>query len=700
MKRILNLVLGLGLIAGFANPALAGPATIQWDKWGVPHIQADNQEQAMKAFGWAQMEAHGDLILTLYGRARGRAAEYWGEAYIASDTVIRQLGIPARGREWAAALPTDQRRKLDAFVAGMNAYARAHPERIAADKRAVLPIVSADPLMHLQQIVHRTFIAGSTIGMAMKVPLADVSSAKPEALPNGSNGYAIAPSRSADGHAMLLMNPHLPWSDLYTWFEAQLSFPSSNAYGAAEVGMPFLGIAFGEQGGWTHTVNQFDGADLYALTLDGDRYRFDGGWRPLERSVETLKVRGADGRLTDRALVIERSVHGPVIRREGQKGLALRIAGFDCFGMLQQYWDMAAAKDAGEFEAASSRMQMPFFNTVYASRKGSLYYLYGGRFPDRKQGDHAFWGGIIPGDRSEFLWNKTLPYSAIPHFRDPPGGFIQNANDPPWATASPAVLDPRDFAAHVAPPEVMDWRAQHSLRQILADTSISFDDLVAMQRSNRLEFADRILPDLLAAARISGDADVVEAVRVLTSWDHAAHTDSRGTVLFAEWERRMRAHGGNSVYATQWDPNRPLATPAGLADPTMAVRFLAEAAAAVKARYGRIDIAFGEAIRLRRGAHDLPASGGPVHLGSFRATWSSTAPDGKEVVSGGDSFVAIVSFGDRLRASGLLPYGNTSREDSVHAGDQLDLFSNEKLRKIYFYPEEVRENTERTEVIR
>jgi acyl-homoserine-lactone acylase len=686
-------------MAGLASPAVAKPAAINWDKWGVAHIQADNQEQAMKAFGWAQMEAHADLILTLYGRARGRAAEYWGEPNVASDTIIRQLGIPARGREWAAALPADQRRKLDAFVAGMNAYAKAHPERIAPDKRSVLPIVSADPLMHMQQLIHRTFIAGSTIGMAMKVPLADAASAKPQALPNGSNGYAIAPSRSADGHAMLLMNPHLPWSDLYTWFEAQLTFPSSNAYGAAEVGMPFLGVAFGENGGWTHTVNQYDGADLYALTLDGDRYRFDGGWRQLERSVETLKVRGADGKLTDRALVIERSVHGPIIRREGQKALAIRIAGFDCFGMLQQYWDMAAAKDVGEFEAASSRLQMPFFNTVYASKKGNIYYLYGGRFPDRKQGDHAFWGGIIPGDRSEFLWKETLPYSAIPHFRDPPSGFIQNANDPPWASTSPAALDPRNFAAHVAPPEIMDWRAQHSLRQILADESISYDELVTMQRSNRLEFADRILPDLLAAARDSKDTNVIEAARVLAAWDHATHTESRGAVLFVEWERRMRAYGGTSVYATQWNPNHPLATPAGLADPTKAIVFLAEAAVAVKARYGRIDIAFGEANRLRRGTHDLPASGGPVHLGSFRATWSAPAPDGKEVISGGDSFVAIVSFGEKLRATGILPYGNTSREDSPHTGDQLDLFSKEELRQIYFYPEEVRENTERTETI-
>ena len=700
MKRIFNFIFGLGLMAGAAHPALAEPATIQWDKWGVPHVQADDQEQAMKAFGWAQMEAHTDLILTLYGRARGRAAEYWGEPYVESDTVIRQIGIPARGREWAAALPVDQRRKLDAFVAGMDAYAKAHPARISPDKRAVLPIVSADPLMHMQQIIHRTFIAGSTIGMAMKMPLADTSSAKPETSPNGSNGYAIAPSRSADGRPMLLMNPHLPWGDLYTWFEAQLSFPSSNAYGAALVGMPFLGIGFGENGGWTHTVNQFDGADLYALTLDGDRYRFDGGWRQLERSVETLKIRGADGKLTDHALVMERSVHGPIIRREGQKALAIRIAGFDCFGMLQQYWDMAAAKDVGEFEAASSRMQMPFFNTVYASKKGNIYYLYGGRFPDRKQGDHAYWGGVIPGDRSELLWKETLPYTAIPHFRDPPGGFIQNANDPPWATASPAMLDRRNFAAHIAPPEVMDWRAQHSLRQLLADDSISFDDLVAMQRSTHLELADRILPDLLGAARASKDVNIVEAARVLTAWDREAHPESRGAVLFAEWERRMRAHGGSSVYAMQWDPGHPLATPAGLADPTGAVGFLGEAAAAVKARFGRIDVAFGEAIRLRRGTHDLPASGGPVQLGSFRATWSMPAPDGKEVVSGGDSFVAIISFGDRLKATGILPYGNSSHEDSPHVGDQLDLFSKETLRQIYFYPEEVRDNSERTEIVR
>lgn len=697
----INLIrLALAASSILATPAMAAPAQISWDNWGIPHIQADSEEAALKAFGWAQMEAHGDLILNLYGRARGRAAEYWGETRLDSDKLILQLGIPERAVQWSAALPGDQKRKLDAFVAGMNAYARAHPEKIGTDKRAVLPITSLDPLMHMQQLIHLTFIGDTPLRGVKTMPLEQKAPDTTAANPKGSNGYAIAPSRSADGKAMLVINPHLPWNDLFTWFEAQLASPASNIYGAAEVGVPFIALGFSEHGGWTHTVNQFDGADLYSLTLEGNRYLYDGAWRDLERKSVTLKVRGTDGQVKQVPFVVESSVHAPLIRREGNRALALRIAGLDCFGVMQQYWDMAAARDVDEFERAESRQQMPFFNSIYSSRKGNIFYQYGGRFPDRKVGDHKFWSGIIPGDSSEFLWSGTIEYAKTPHFRDPPGGFIQNANDPPWFNTWPAVLRPEDYPAHMIPPPSMDMRAQHSLRQLLADTSISFDELVAMQLSNRLELADRLLPQLLSAARLSKDNDVAEARKILEGWDYYTHSDSVGAPIFVEWGRLMFAQGEDRMFATRWDRTRPLSTPAGLADPTAAVDLLAQAARNIRTKFGRLDIPYGDTVRLKLGTYDLPASGGPAAQGSFRTTWPVALDGGLPRVVGGDSFVAVVSFGDRVRAVGVLPYGNATQPGSPHIGDQLELFSKEKLRPIYFYPEEVKANSTRMEQVR
>lgn len=694
--KFVAIALAATLPLGGAGPAYArsGEAEIRWDEWDVAHVTAPDDVAAMRALGWVQMQAHGNLLLSLYARARGQAAEYWGESWAASDIRLLMAGIPDAGRNWAKRLTPAERARIVAFIDGANAYAARHPDRIATENKPILPLRISDPLMHVLHVVVGTYVAGAQVQKALTMP----AIAKPDD-PKGSNAYAVAPSRSASGEAMLLINPHLPWGDLYTWFEAQISVPGSSYYGAAQVGSPFLGIAFNEQGGWTHTVNQFDGADLYQLTLDGDRYQIDGQWRDLESETRTIHIRGADGRLARRDITIQRSIHGPLIRREANHALALRLVGLDSYGLIQQYWDMAKADGVDAFEAATRRLQMPFFNTIYAGRKGDIYYLYGGRFPNRGQGDHAFWEGIIPGNRSSFLPDGFRPYEQVPHFRNPPGGFIQNANDPPWLTTLPQVLKPGDYAADIAPLPALDWRAQQSLRQIADRQKISFDDLVEMERSTHVESADRLLPDLLSAAATSSDPLITRAAKVLANWDRRGETESRGAILFGVWARKLLMREPGTIFATQWSPDRPLATPSGLADPDLALRLLTDAAREVEGRYQRLDVAYGKAVRLRLGPVDLPASGGDVYLGSYRASWHGKDTDGANRVQGGNTFTAIVSFGPRLRAVGLLPYGNATAPGFGGAATQLRLFSDNKLRPIHFYPDEVAQHTVRTETV-
>jgi len=247
------LVLGVGA----CGPRNQEPTEILWDRWGVPHIHAADAEELFRAFGWAQMRNHANLILRLYGEARGRAAEYWGESHLVSDRYLRTMGVPERSRQWYLAQRPRFKGYLDQFVEGMNAYARLHPESIDPELEAVLPLDPTDVLGHLQRVIHLSFVGREvTFGRAgQPVP--------------GSNGWAIAPSRSAGGNAMLLVNPHLPWSGLFTWFEAQWKTPEVDAYGATLVGMPILGLGFNDHLGWTHTTNPMDGIDLFELTGAG-----------------------------------------------------------------------------------------------------------------------------------------------------------------------------------------------------------------------------------------------------------------------------------------------------------------------------------------------------------------------------------------------------------------------------------------------
>ena len=681
-SRVTVVVLALGLATGCARP---GPRVteILWDTWGVPHVFARDEAELSYAFGWAQMHSHGDLLLRLYGESRGRAAEYWGEGHLDSDRWVRAMGVPGRAGEWYAAQSPEFRRLLDAFADGINAYADAHPDRIADEVKRVLPVTSADVLAHVQRAIHFTFIVGPEVASSARRRLA------------GSNAWAIGPSRSASGRAMLLANPHLPWDGLFTFYEAHLVTSGFDLYGATLVGFPGLGIAFNDRLGWTHTVNTLDGADLYELVLAGEGYRYDGRVRAFDERTELLKVRLDGGGFREETLTVRRSAHGPVIAQRGDRAIALRVVGLDAPGVLEQWWEMGRARSRAEFERTLARLQVPMFTVIYADRDGHILHVFNGRVPVRDGGGWDRWSGVVRGDTSATLWTEVHPYEDLPRVLDPATGWLQNANDPPWTTTFPPALDPSDFPAYVAP-QGMAFRPQRSARMLASDSSVTFEDVIEYKHSTRMELADRLLGDLIPAARTHGAARAARAADVLEAWDRTADADSRGGVLFVAWIDEMR---GSPIFAQSWSRDAPLATPDGLADPARAARALEAAAAKVERRHGALDVPWGEAHRLRHGDLDLPSNGGSDPFGVFRVAWHDVTDDGRFVVTGGDSYVAVVEFGDPVRARVLLSYGNASQPGSPHAGDQLPLFARKELREAWRTRAAIEAHLERREEV-
>ncbi len=682
-------ILGFSLMSALTGLALSGCGLFQkteilWDTWGVPHIFATDMEEMHYAFGWAQMQNHGNLILGLYGQARGRSAEYWGSKYLESDRIIRTMNVPDIAQQWDAAQNGTYRTYLDAFVEGMNAYADTHSDQLIDSVKVVLPIQRSDISAHILRAIHLTFVGGGA------VPMANRWATGRENL--GSNAWAIAPSRSERGHAMLLANPHLPWSDLFTFFEAQLTAPGINAYGAALVGMPVLAIAFNDHLGWTHTNNVFDGMDLYELTLTEEGYAWDDGSRSFEIDKQVIKVRGADGAMRNEEIVIKRSVHGPVLSEEGGKAIAVRLVGLDQPLFAEQYLDMMRARNLSEFEAAVSRLQNPYFNVIYADADGHIMYLFGGRTPKRLSGDWAYWQGIIPGHTSKTLWSETHIYKDLPRIVDPPTGWVQNANDPPWTSTLPPALKSTDFPPYLSSGG-MSFRAQRSARMLEEDELISFNELLAYKHSTRMELADRILDDLISAARKYGNPRVLQAADVLESWDRMANADSRGAVLFAAWKREA----GQDIFAMPWNPLAPRTTPSGLKNPRLAVTALDKASQTVIDTYQALDIPWGEVFRIQYGEQNLPANGGPGSLGIFRTI--NFASDGtgrfRQVV--GDSYVAAIEFSRPVRAKAVINYGNATQPGSPHVGDQLEFFTRKKLRTVWRTREDIEAHLESRE---
>lgn len=653
---------------------------ILWDTWGVPHIFATSDEELFRAFGWAQMESHGDLILRLYGQARARGAEYWGEEHLSGDAWLRTVGVPERARQWYQGQSPEFRNYLDAFADGINAYAAEHADRIVDDVKVVLPVSAIDVLAHAQRAILFTFVTSADA----------VSAVGRRWQPAGSNAWAIGPSRSASGNAMLLANPHLPWSGHFLFYEAQLRGPGIDAYGSTLVGLPVLGIAFNDYLGWTHTVNTQDGADLYELRLAAGGYVYDGEVRPFDSKTHTLEVRMDGGDYRVESIEVRRSLHGPVVGERGGSALALRIVGLDRPQMLEQWWEMSRARSLRQFEAALKRMQLPMFTVMYADRDGHIMHLFGGLTPVRPAGDWN-WSGIVPGQTSATLWSETHAYDELPRVVDPASGWLQNANDPPWTTTFPRALDPHDYPSYLAP-RFMHFRAQRSARMLAEDEKISYDELLEYKHSTRSELADRILDEAVEAARASGSERARAAADVLEAWDREMDADSRGGTLFVAFYEELTKRSPASFFSVPWDPAKPLETPDGLADPQIAVEALDAAAAALQERFGSLDVRFGDVYRLRIGGLDLPANGMSGELGVFRTTWFRSAPDGLLEAFGGDSYVAIVEFSDPVRAVAATGYGNASQPGSPHLSDQAQFYYSKTLRPVWRTREEIEAN--------
>jgi acyl-homoserine-lactone acylase len=657
---------------------------ILWDTWGVPHVFAEDTGKLFHAFGWAQAHSHGNLILRLYGQARGRAAEYWGDKYLSSDRYVRMMGIPARAQQWWKSQDPEMCRYLEAFAKGINHYAREHPDRLDEQLQTVLPITGVDLLAHLQRVVHFHFVVDH-----QKVTSRCRSSM------NGSNAWAIAPDRSANGHAMLLANPHLPWADMYLWYEAQLSAPGIDAYGATLLGMPVLGIAFNDYLGWSFAVNLADGADFYHLTLDQDGYVFDGAVRAFHTTTETIKVRQADGTLQEETLVVKSSVHGPIVTESEGSALAIRVVGLDRSQLFQQWWQMARATNLEQFEAGLQQLQLPLFNILYADRDGQILYLFNAQIPIKASGDWDYWQQPIPGDTSATLWTEYHTYSDLPRLVNPENGWLQNTNDPPWTCTFPQALNARDYPSYFTPSTLAKaenvFRTQRSIKLMSEMGKITLDEMIAKKFSSRLEMADRILPCLISAAEQSASAIVLEAVQVLGLWDRHTNADSRGAVLFSLWALALGLPGG---FSQPWNQDDPLTTPDGIADTAKAVAVLEKVATDVKTNFGKLDVPWGEVVRMRFGAYDYPASGAPGLLGCFRVLNMMALEGGQFQIFHGDSYIAAIEFGATATAKVLTVYGNATQPGSAHVGDQLALYARGELRPAWRDREEIEAHLE------
>ncbi|MEM8507756.1 MAG: penicillin acylase family protein [Bacteroidota bacterium] len=661
---------------------------ILWDSYGVPHIYATSDNDLYYMSAWGQMKNHADLILKLYGEARGTSAALWGEG-LEINMALHHLGVYEQLQPAYDSLAPKYQDMLKSFVAGINAYAEQHASELDDNYKKVLPVTVNDIIAHNFRVVNYEFLIRGQFLSNQKVL-------------GGSNSWALAGSKTATGNTMLVANPHLPWADLFLWHEQQFITDEYNMYGASLVGSPAIVLGFNAHVSWTHTVNTIDNTDLFEVQKQDNSYFLDGEYLPFEESNYTVKALNEDGSTTVHDITVKRTKHGIVINESEETALAIRFAQMDDLSLLLEQYDlMAKARNLTDMQNALALRQMPFLNTVYADSDGNIMHHFGGLVP-KKNGDWDKWQGIVSGDSSTDIWTEYYESNELPMVVNPPSGWLQNANDPPFVNTLPTVLDPDDFESHIAP--VYMWlRPQRAARLMYEEDSISFDRLVELKHDNKAELALRLQDDLLALKATTSDSLVLAAIAVMTEWDGAYDANSLGAMFFMEFTntlygaKRIGPSQIDQVLKKPWRFDDPINTPDGFVSDDEMIAIIRKAAESHLAKYPALEIPYGEHYKLKVGDLEYPGTGGPQHLGVFRIMYARPNEKGEFIGYFGDTFVLVVEMGEEIKAKGLLTYGNSSNPNNKHYGDQLELFSKNELRNIWFKRTDQEANLELTE---
>ena len=511
------------------------------DPWGVPHVLAESDYGAGYGYGWALSEDRLTEALSGMWTVQGRRTEIEGEAALGIDRTFRLLRLTEHAGAAFDGYPTVVREVATGFAAGMNDYMAAHPERVPSWAE---PIDPTWPLA-LGRMIDFWVPLRSANRQARKIaPRIAVPSTGtgPEHYKTyGSNGWALAPSRTEAGHAMLACDPHLPWKHEFQLHEVHLRGKSFEVAGAAFVGVPLPVFGRTRHVAWTWTSNSPDNTDVYRLKLvEGDRLRYRFGDEALEFEEREESFELPDGESITETL--RWSVHGPITHVDEAQGYAVAywFAGFGLTDPPLQYAEMLRAEGVEDLNAAMGRLQFAHFNLVTADTAGEIEFVYSGRIPERPESVDA--KQPLDGSNPALLWSRFIPFKDLPAVRSPKIGFVQNCNNrPEHTTGTSADPDPKNTPEDVVaggPAEtVRSWYLKQRLR---AEKKFSREDAVALLTDGTM------IPHLTLSGQLRaawekygesyehGDAIAPDVDRLL-AWDGAPDLASGTPTLALLW---------------------------------------------------------------------------------------------------------------------------------------------------------------------
>jgi acyl-homoserine-lactone acylase len=695
--------------------ATAARVTITRDTWGIPHVRGTSDADAVFGALYAQAEDDFNRIEVNYLNAMGRLAEAEGESAIWSDLRMKLFIHPDSMRAKYAASPDSLKRLMDAFADGLNYFLHTNPQvtpRVLTRFEPWMALTFSEGSIggDIESINLRALRAFYEPRSAAPAPMGPVALAEPvnrAEEPSGSNGFAIAPSKSASGHALLLINPHTSF-----FFRAELQMTSDeglNAYGASTWGQFFIYQGFNERAGWMHTSSGADAIDEYAETVtesrDGITYRYGAEQRPMISQVIEVPFK-TDSGMTTRTFTVYRSHHGPIVREQDGRWIAVKLMEEPVKALTQSYW-RTKARDLASFRATMDLHTNSSNNTVYADGDGTIAFFHANFVPRR---DARFdWERPVDGSDPATEWQGIHTVDESPLFINPPTGWLHNTNNWPFSAYGAATPPASRFAKY------FDYfgenpRGIHAVRVLENRAGVTLDTLIAAAYDNELTAFETLFPPLFRdydalAASDPRKTTLAEPIAALRGWDRRYTLESAPTSLAIYWGENLwravsRAAGEARVNTYMYMERRATAVER--------LGALAEAVDTLTAHFGQWDTPWGEINRYQRLTGDIvqpfndSAPSIPVAFASSR--WGSLAAFGAATFNGtkrlygtrGNSFVAAVEFGPKVRARAIMAGGQSGDVNSPHFGDQAEMYARGEFRDVLFYPEELEGKVERT----
>jgi len=667
--------------------------TIIRDDWGIAHVYGNTDADAVFGMEYAQAEDDFNRIETNYLNSLGRLAEAEGQSAIYQDLRMKLYIDPDSLRAEYRASPLWLRKLMDAFADGLNYFLYKHPQ--------VKPRVIA----HFEPWMALSFTEGSIGGDIERINPRDLEALygsgpgmrngeadEFELDPSGSNGIAIAPRLAANHHALLWINPHTSF-----YFRSELQMVSDeglNAYGAVTWGQFFIYQGFNATAGWMHTSSGVDNIDEFLDTL------------PARSRPITVPYKSDTG-MARKTFTVLFTQHGPVIRKEGDRYVSVSLMKSHVNALIQSYSrtkarDMAAFRKIMDLHTNSSN------NTVFADASGNIAYFHSNYIPRR---DTSFdWTKPVDGSNPATAYRGVLSFDETPNVVNPPSGWVYNSNNWPWSAAGEGSSPKREsFPRYVETGGEETARGYHALRVLGGKTNWTSGELTAAAFDSYLPAFERMIPPLLAAydqaTSDSLKAKLAEPIALLRGWDYRWGAESVPTSLAVFWGERIGRRVSREARAAGISIMQYIAT--SRAAPAELLASLGDAVDALSADFGTWKTPWGQINRFQRFNDDIaprfddaqPSIPVPFTAsvwGSLAAFGARAYPNTKKWYgTSGNSFVAVVEFGDSVRAQAVTAGGESGATHSPHFTDQAERYASGRLRDVYFYRSQLVGHTER-----